>query len=151
MAAMSLLWTGWSYTADKRVGGRQEEEAAAPSEGDEEKIATTKVGGVVLNNDTYGAADVPTAESTNEDDHDAVSDPSSFNNSWKLNAILALVSCWYAMALTGWGTVEKRGNIANPDVGEVSMWMLIVSQWIAMLLYLWTLIAPLMCPHRDFS
>eukprot|EP01082_Thalassiosira_pseudonana_P011815 g10325.t1 g10325 contig4:1649201-1650689(-) len=152
LAAMSLLWTGWSYTADKRVGGRQEEAAAAaPSEGDEEKIATTKVGGVVLNNDTYGAADVPTAESTNEDDHDAVSDPSSFNNSWKLNAILALVSCWYAMALTGWGTVEKRGNIANPDVGEVSMWMLIVSQWIAMLLYLWTLIAPLMCPHRDFS
>jgi hypothetical protein len=55
------------------------------------------------------------------------------------------------MTLTGWGSVDKRGDMANPDVGQVSMWMLIVSQWIAMLLYLWTLVAPKIFPNRDFS
>ena len=32
------------------------------------------------------------------------------------------------MALASWGAIEKNGDIANPNVGEASMWMLIVSQ-----------------------
>ena len=71
--------------------------------------------------------------------------------SWKLNILLALVSCWFAMALTGWGAVEVGGNAANPDVGNVSMWMIITSQWVALGLYLWTLLAPKLFPDRDFS
>ena len=55
------------------------------------------------------------------------------------------------MALTSWGAIEKNGDIANPNVGEASMWMLIVSQWVALLLYLWTLVAPRLFPDRDFS
>ena len=55
------------------------------------------------------------------------------------------------MALTGWGTIEYGGDAANPDVGRVSMWMIIISQWIALLLYLWTLVAPQIFPDREFS
>eukprot|EP00956_Cyclotella_meneghiniana_P012992 scaffold18576_cov51-Cyclotella_meneghiniana.AAC.6 len=147
LATMSLLWTGYSSTANKRVGGREEGEV------DDNRTSmnnatdeTQKEGGVVVG--SYGAAD----ETINEDQHASITaDAKYFNNSWKLNAILALISTWYAMALTGWGTIEKRGNIANPDVSETSMWMIIVSQWIALLLYLWTLVAPKIFPDRDFS
>jgi hypothetical protein len=31
------------------------------------------------------------------------------------------------------------------------MWVRIVSQWLVWGLYTWTLVAPLCCPHRDFS
>lgn len=149
IAFISLMWTGWSYTTDKRLGGAGVEEDNATdynNAGDDEEKA--KAGGVVLNNEStnYGAADSPPA---NQDS--SATNTASFGSSWKLNAVLALICCWYATALTGWGAIEKRGDIANPDVGEVSMWMLAVSQWVALLLYLWTLLAPSLLPDRDFS
>eukprot|EP01083_Nonionella_stella_P069419 185062_1 len=153
IAFISLMWTGWSYTTDKRLGGANgaEEEADNYVEGgDEEK---QKAGGVVLGNDAKnnGAAEADSSHSESATQEANAVNPAAFGSSWKLNAVLALICCWYAMALTGWGAIENRGDIANPDVGEVSMWMLIVSQWIALLLYLWTLVASSCCPNRDFS
>ena len=43
---------------------------------------------------------------------------------------------------------------ANPDedvyIGrsEVAMWMRVVSSWVCMLLYIWSLIAPVLMPDR---
>ncbi|KAL7483579.1 hypothetical protein ACHAW6_009210 [Cyclotella cf. meneghiniana] len=145
LATMSLLWTGYSSTANKRVGGRHEDEDTISNAPGGESNETSKVGGVVVDG-SYGAAPTPLTE-----DQHTTSDPTLFGNSWKMNAILALICCWYAMALTGWGTIERRGSIANPDVSQVSMWMLIASQWIALFLYLWTLVAPSLFPGRDFS
>ena len=45
-----------------------------------------------------------------------------------VTSVMCLICCWYGMALTSWGAIEKSGNIANPNAGEASMWMLIVSQ-----------------------
>jgi hypothetical protein len=147
LATMSLLWTGYSSTANKRVGGRHEDDETNSNAPGGEANENSKVGGVVVDG-SYGAAQTH----LDEDQLPAItSDPAFFSNSWKMNAILALICCWYAMALTGWGTIERRGSIANPDVSEVSMWMLIASQWIALLFYLWTLVAPSLFPGRDFS
>jgi len=70
---------------------------------------------------------------------------------WKLNAVMALISCWVAMTLTGWGTLEDESQAANPTLGRVNMAIIGVSQWLAILLYIWTLIAPRVFPDRDFS
>ena len=54
---------------------------------------------------------------------------------------------------------ERRNVVkqdANPDhdqdvyIGraEVAMWMRIVSSWICMLLYIWSLLAPVLMPDR---
>lgn len=56
-ALISLTWTGFSYTSDKRLGG-----AAASGNGEEGDVGgdeeePTIAGGVVLNNSTYGTAD----------------------------------------------------------------------------------------------
>ncbi|KAL7455695.1 hypothetical protein ACHAWC_007229 [Mediolabrus comicus] len=140
---ISLMWTGYSYTNDVRLGGSPS--TRGPTTTNEATVEDAEegkpVGGVVVNN----------KDEAEESIADATTSPASFNNSWKLNAVLSLICCWYAMTLTGWGSVDKRGDMANPDVGQVSMWMLIVSQWIAMLLYLWTLVAPKIFPNRDFS
>lgn len=152
VAFISLMWTGWSYTADKRLGGAGAS-TGADNDGDVVDEEKQKTGGVVLNNEPsgYGAADStsPASAEAQESQHDSTA--RAFGSSWKLNAVLALICCWYSMALTGWGAIEKRGDIANPDVGEVSMWMLVVSEWVALLLYLWTLVAPKLFPDRDFS
>ena len=72
---------------------------------------------------------------------------------------MALVSCWVAMSLTGWGSisevVQENGmevhTAANPTVGKINMVMIVFSQWVALILYAWTLLAPRLFPDRDFS
>lgn len=148
---IGLAWTGWSYTAGKRVEGDSdateeplvEDKNEAP---DEERRVTG-----IVTDENYGSNSAD-EEAVVDAPAEAESDTkSSFSNSWKLNVILGLVSCWFAMALTGWGSIDSGGNAANPDVGKVSMWMIIASQWLVLVLYLWTLVAPRLFPDREFS
>ena len=37
------------------------------------------------------------------------------------------------------------------NVGWTSVWVKVVSQWVTAALYMWTLVAPLVLPDRDFS
>jgi hypothetical protein len=116
-------------------------------------------------NDESRVVVVPPVSSTrrdNEEDPDdppssTVNDPNqtSFSNSYQINVILLLVSCWYAMTLTDWGRIPGTDTVlpsaSNPNVGRVSMWIIIASQWIMFLLYVWSLLAPKIFPDRDFS
>lgn len=114
-----------------------------------------KVTGVVTNlnygsntTDEESPAETATAtESTSTTDN--ANKPVSVT--WKLNLVLAVISCFYAMSLTGWGSINSGGNAANPSAGSVGMWMIIASQWLVMALYLWTLVAPRLFPDREFS
>lgn len=144
-AFVSLLWAGWSYTADSRLGGGDGSEA---EDNDGEQQIEKPVGGLVVGN---GDADdsSPNSETALVDKTGEA--PTSFGNTWKLNAVMMLVCCWITMTLTGWGSIENRGSISNPAAGQVSMWLLVASQWLALLLYLWTLLAPTLMPGRDFS
>jgi len=144
---ISLAYTGWSYTADSAMGNSNSEEpaetaAAAPTEG------RSKVGGIVTNDENYGSTD--DGEEV-RDEVDAADIPDTFSNNWKLNVVLGTVSCWFSMAITAWGSIEDEGDAANPQVGKVSMWIIIGSQWLCLTLYLWTLVAPRLFPDRDFS
>ena len=96
-----------------------------------------------------GSSENNEEEKEDEDEVEEVS--KTFSNSWKLNLILTTVCCWYAMSLTSWGSIEKGGNSANPSAGRISMWMIISSQWLMYLMYLWTLSAQRLFPDRDFS
>lgn len=139
---ISLAWTGWSFTADEKlVHGSKRSSLVEMS---------------------FPLVDDQTSRGNNHDLDEYAMEVESFDNdtdedintslrSWRLNIVLALISCWYGMALTGWGSVEIGGNGANPQVSNASMWMIISSQWSVMALYLWTIIAPKIFPDRDFS
>lgn len=144
---ISLAWTGWSATAPSTVGNSSEtNKEVDQSYKKAEEVAeegTKDVKGVVVGDDETSQD----AQTSNE----AQAPIEDFGDSWKLNAILILVTCWFAMTVTSWGSVEDSGNSANPDVGKVSMWMIISSQWLCFTLYLWTLLAPKILKNRDFS
>ena len=158
LTLVSLGYVGWSTTADSTLGGSNDDSI----EDGGEKIEVTatrstegkgKVGGVVLTN--YQSTDHE-EPSTTPNDGDGAEEvegniPNIFSNNWKLNIALALVTCWFSMALTGWGSIQADGNVANPQVGKVNMWIIIASQWVALVLYAWTLLAPRFFPDRDFS
>jgi serine incorporator 1/3 len=150
MTLISLGWTGWSYTAEDKIGGKKTlkgnliEEPAPKKEGNGRHVA-----GVVTGVQDHGSSG--DEEEAKNDVNGADVPATGLTNSWKLNLVLGILSCWVAMALTSWGGIQTGGNVANPDVGRVSMWMIITSQWIVLLLYLWSLVAPRLFPDRDFA
>jgi len=130
----SILWAGWSSTAGNKLAssGDIESNDAYVNSGE---ARSSNVQGVVLNGNA------------NEEDDENLQGAST----WMINIILALISCWFGMALTSWGSISSGGTVVNPTVGKVSMWMIMAWQWLALCLYLWTLVAPKIFPDRDFS
>jgi len=114
----------------------------------ENSASNRAVGGIVAND--YGTGTGEAVQDSDEKE-DSAAVPQNFSNSWKLNFVLAAASCWFAMALTGWGSIQTSGDVADPLVGQISMWIIVVSQWFILSLYLWTLVAPRLFPGRDFS
>lgn len=142
LTLFGLAWTGWSVTAHKTVAA----ESDAKEEEEFKDDKAEDVNGVVL-----GESKTSQNYGSMEDGEEQGVPSDTFSNSWKLNAILALLTCWFAMSLTSWGSIMDGGNLANPQVGRVSMWMVISSQWLMIVLYTWTLVAPKLFPDRDFS
>jgi hypothetical protein len=69
----------------------------------------------------------------------------------EISLIFLLVSAYYGMVLTNWATIQSNFNIDNPKSGRAAMWIQAAGQWIALVMYMWTLIAPKLFPDRDFS
>jgi len=143
---ISMCWTGWSYTAEDKLMGSQEAEEHAEqrssNNGEGRKVAGVVTGDYGTHNDD---------EPDEGEDDEAGNNPNILSNSWKLNVMLASITCWMAMALTSWGEISANGEAANAQVGRVGMWIIIGSQWLVLSLYLWTMAAPRLFPDRDFN
>uniref|UniRef100_A0A0D3FKC8 Serine incorporator n=2 Tax=Oryza TaxID=4527 RepID=A0A0D3FKC8_9ORYZ len=66
------------------------------------------------------------------------------------HVIFALASMYSAMLLTGW-TSAASDSSELMDVGWTTVWVRICTEWATAALYIWTLVAPLLFPDRDFS
>lgn len=150
LTAISLAWTGWSWTAESRLNldGVQTARSltsATPSPDD---------AAINLEAPFLDPNDQPTAGLVTDSGAAASANDSVGSDVWKLNVVLVTICCFVAMILTGWGTVleldETESHLANPTAGRVNMAMIGVSQWMAIGLYIWTLVAPRLFPDRDF-
>ncbi|KAJ8586934.1 TMS membrane protein/tumor differentially expressed protein [Rhizopogon salebrosus TDB-379] len=76
-----------------------------------------------------------------------------YNYSW-FHVIFAIGAMYVAMLLTDWNVVSTEpGSTDSEEVvyigrSETAMWMRIVSGWMCMLLYMWSLLAPVLLPDR---
>jgi hypothetical protein len=145
---ISLAWTGWSWSAEERltIDSLQSAKAVTPA----------SAGSQQLNLDVpfLDPDDQPTTGLVTEQSADSTMDNTTSVHVWKLNVVMALISCYVAMILTGWGTIEwldEHSNAANPTVGRINMVIIGVSQWLAIGLYIWTLVAARLFPDREFS
>jgi len=119
---------------------------------------------------TFGKQDIETPESSplmdDTDDKETINQtkeesvdpdepvPYSFT---KFHVIFALGAMYIGMLLSDWQTVwhgEKEANSVNKilvDSGMVAVWVKIVSSWLAVGLYCWTLVGPVLFPDRDWK
>ena len=160
LTALSLAWTGWSYTAEDRLSNDGVKKARSLSKSGNANFRRGEDSLLDLEDPflEYNDEDRPPAGlALGSDDNDDYILRSHSSDIWKLNAILALVSCWVAMSLTGWGSisevVQENGmevhTAANPTIGKINMVMIVFSQWVALILYAWTLLAPRLFPGKS--
>lgn len=70
--------------------------------------------------------------------------------SWSFfHVMFALASLYVMMTLTSWN--EPSASVADTHDNSSSMWVKMISSWLCSGLYIWTLVAPLILPDRDFS
>lgn len=79
--------------------------------------------------------------------NDTEARPVSYSYSF-FHLIFALASMYSAMLLSGW--TSSSGNTDLIDVGWTSVWVRIATEWVTAGLYIWSLVAPLIFPDREF-
>jgi len=98
---------------------------------------------VLLNKDDGDGGDVE-AGPARDNEEDQVS------YSWSLfHTVFSLANLYMMMTLTNW--YSPSGNLSSYSSNAASMWVKIVSSWLAGIIYLWTMIAPAVLKDRDFS
>ncbi len=106
--------------------------------------------GAVSTTDVNPTEPAPAAVST-----DGASSPYSVDGmKWlfvQVSIVFLLISGYFAMILTNWATLQTSTSISNPKTGSVAMWIQAAGQWIAIAIYLWSLVAPKLFPDRDFG
>ncbi|TXG71938.1 hypothetical protein EZV62_000517 [Acer yangbiense] len=73
--------------------------------------------------------------------------PVSYSYSF-FHLIFALASMYSAMLLSGWTSSSDSSDLV--DVGWTSVWVRICTEWVTFALYIWTLLAPVLLPDREF-
>jgi len=155
IALLSLAWIAYSYTAEELINGDDDNEleeilvtGEILREKVEEKGKDRNVHGIVTSDyNTFSGRKQKITSQENSGNEQNKSNPLL----WKINILLAMASCWIAMTLTEWGSIQVDGSFSNPDVSRFSMWIIIASQWVMFFLYGWLLLAPTLFPDRDFS
>jgi len=95
--------------------------------------------------------EVPLDESSDKETND---DSVSYSYSY-FHFTFFLAALYLTMLLTNWllpissEDADKNSTI-SVDQGEVSVWVKIVSSWLTCLLYMWTIVAPVIFPEREF-
>ena len=70
--------------------------------------------------------------------------------SWSFfHAMFAFSSLYVMMTLTSWN--KPTALVAETLNNSSAMWVKIISSWLCSGLYIWTMVAPLLLPDRDFS
>jgi hypothetical protein len=69
----------------------------------------------------------------------------------QISVVFVLIAGYYAMVLTNWATLQSKKGVSSPTSGYSAMWLQASGQWIAVTIYVWSLIVPALFPDRDFS
>lgn len=67
--------------------------------------------------------------------------------------LLILAAIYYSMLLTNWGTpaLFSDNSFTFFQKSAYSFWIQLVAQWVSVIVYLFSMTAPLCFPDRQFS
>jgi len=87
-------------------------------------------------------------EDLDDEDADDEANKTSYSYSF-FHLTYAMAAMYLAMLFTNWKTVHDDPTVGiKVDAGLVSVWVKIVSAWLTILIYVWSLLAPVLLPDR---
>lgn len=70
--------------------------------------------------------------------------------SWSFfHVMFGLATLYVMMTLTNW--YSPNSTLQTLNANEASMWVKVISSWLCLALYTWTLVAPILLPNREFN
>ncbi len=87
------------------------------------------------------------ADGASSDDFDDEQSECTYNYS-AFHAMYALASMYVAMMINNWNTIQVTDGMAAIGQSWQSVWVKMISSWLVCLLYVWTLVAPIILPDR---
>jgi len=136
IATVSLCWTSFSVTSNAEHLVKGEELEKPPATEAQIEPSQPRSGQPIYRGD---------AEAGNASDDDEYLPMTE--KAWVFHLLMITASMYMAMLLTDWGNEGGTGF----GEGMASMWVKFAAALITMLLYFWTLIAPLVMRGRDFD
>jgi len=153
IAAASTTYAAYNLATSNSLFGDPEEEPAADVE-NAKAVTPAEAPKVEPMKDDKAKKDdkaVEKADAAEEEEPEPLGAVQAMRNA-KFHFIMAAGSMYMAMILTNWSSRQEAENDTKSyDVGAETMWIKIVSQWLTCLLYIWSLVGPLLLKDRDFS
>jgi len=102
-----------------------------------------------------GVPKEPNDEESSKDEKEENDKPVSYSYSY-FHFTFFLAAMYLTMVITNWRLpIESQDSdhktTISVDQGELSVWVKIISAWLTILLYIWTLLAPFIFPNRVFD
>jgi len=151
LACLSVSYAAWNLANSSSLFG------PAPEEQEDQLGSNPVESGDKNANKVEAAAttkksDMTVAEAASGESEDRQAIVAKSTRNTKFHLIMATSAMYMAMVLTNWSSrSEAESDTTSYDLGVETMWIKIVTQWLTILLYSWTLVAPLLFPDREFS
>jgi hypothetical protein len=153
IAGLSLAWT--SFNSFKSFSRPKEEptlnQYVLETEDNEESETEHNKDSNRLSSESNKTVDLDSGSELDLESQKKLDNGEDNERYYIFHIIMMIGSIYMAMLLTDWGTKRDPTNTVNITGGKTGMWVKIISQWITMILYYWTLVARKCFPNRTFD
>lgn len=151
IAASTICYAGWNLSNSSSIFGFDpDDEVPEPHRDRDEEAPAAPKPDSASEGEKKDPKEDPKEEDDPEDHMDESKREFTRKRNLKFHIVMAAASMYLAMLITNWG-VETSSSSQAYDLGDVSVYVKMVSQWVTLLLYFWTLVAPYLFPDRDFG
>jgi hypothetical protein len=92
----------------------------------------------------------PNHQTVPDDSNDEEREGVTYN--WSLfHVMFVLATLYVMMTLTNWYSPGVEHGIESISANLAAVWVKAISAWLCFGIYMWTLVAPVVLPDRDFS
>jgi len=152
ITATSLTYTSWSAgVSAPNLFRKQRDESATEDDPNAVNMGATPAAKMEKGEASTGTAGDGVAAGAVVEPAGTETEPKQFRNHWSFHLIMGLGAIFMSMLLTNWGQHSGGDKDSNSDVSIESMWIQIVTVWVTYVLFLWTVVAPCLCPDREFG
>ncbi|KAJ1719544.1 Membrane protein tms1 [Coemansia erecta] len=93
-------------------------------------------------------------DNADDDDDQETGDDETFGVQYNytfFHVIFCLASMYAAMLLTNWNSIKSDDHVIIIGRSVAAVWVKIVTSWLCLALYSWTLVGPVLLPDREWA